>query len=138
MFVRFLPLLILWVISGCVIPGYVDHVYSFQGSVASKALGGPLPGVDVVIETSLETPIGLLRKQVEGETKPDGSFHLELHDGFCHPTWVCPPLGIGGGSGMNQVGNVSLQITKGDRVLFEGIYPVTGEFTERFRMEYTA
>ena len=27
-------------------------------------------------------------------------------------------------------------VSRGDRVLFDGIYPVTGEFTERFRMEY--
>lgn len=100
-------------ITGCALPGYVVHTYRFEGRILDDVTGKPVAGADIRIEAKTDPFEGTSPHRAEGTTTADGSFKLVINDGWCHSMWVCPPLGILGGSGMNTLETVEYQLENG-------------------------
>jgi hypothetical protein len=106
-------LLALLATEGCVAPGYVFHTYRFEGRVLNDVTGDPIAGAAVSLEAKTDPFEGTAAHRGKAMTAADGTFEIEIVDGWCHSCWICPPLGILGGSGMNTLETIRLQLGDG-------------------------
>ena len=125
---------------GCAMPALVFHTYSFSGSVIDQTTGLPVSGARVLIEART-APFERFGSQMgSGITDNDGTFRVEIVEMFCHTLWVCPPLGMLGGSEMNDLKEVRLILKNADDTRLDTVLPVMRrrESQDRgFRIEHS-
>jgi hypothetical protein len=68
-------------------------------------------------------------------TAPEGTFRIEIDDHFCHTAWIFPPLGVLGGSLMNDLKEVRVKIKIAGTTRFDEDVPVSGR-SERDKHPY--
>jgi len=118
-------ILLLLCTSGCALPALMRHRYGFSGSLVDGS-GAPVPGATVILSARTAPFEGHDPKEVTGTTDADGRFSLEIEEAYCHLLWICPPLGVLGGSGMIELKEVRVRVRIGHEIGLETNVPVTG------------
>jgi hypothetical protein len=113
-------------LASCVVPDLLSHDYTFTGRILDERSGLPVEGAIVEIE-ALTAPFNIKDPRFgRAATDKSGTYSIEISELFCHSAWIIPPLGVLGGSGMNELKNVRIRVRVGEDLRVTKVVPVTG------------
>lgn len=113
-------------LASCAVPDLLMHEYAFSGRIVDDRSGEPVGGAEVEVE-ALTAPFGIKEPRTgKAVTDPSGWYSIQIEENFCHTAWILPPLGVLGGSGMNELRQVRLRVRCGEDLRLNRTVAVTG------------